>query len=93
MMIFMVWGGAFALYYRVNLIYQMAGAVLFAMAIELAQFFIPGRHPPRISDFVVDAVAACVSIVLIRNVFWLADDLLLVALVGQPSWQRNRPSW
>jgi VanZ family protein len=62
---FMVWGAAFALCYRVNYIYQMAAAVLFAMAIEIAQYCVPGRHA-RISDFVTDAVAACVSIVLTR---------------------------
>ena len=32
--------------------------MIFAGAIELAQFFAPGRHPSRI-DFVVDAFAAC----------------------------------
>jgi VanZ family protein len=35
------------------------GLVLFAGAIELAQLFVPGRHA-RLSDFVVDALAACV---------------------------------
>ncbi len=32
--------------------------VIFAAAIELAQFYAPGRHPSRI-DFAVDALAAC----------------------------------
>ena len=35
---------------------------LFAAAIELAQFYTPGRHP-RVSDFVVDALGACAGVV------------------------------
>ena len=37
------------------------GLVLFAGAIELAQLFVPGRHA-RLSDFVVDALAACIGL-------------------------------
>ena len=37
-------------------------AVVFCAGIELAQLMIPGRHA-RLSDFVVDAAAACVGIV------------------------------
>jgi hypothetical protein len=38
-----------------------AGLVLFAGAIEFAQIFAPGRHA-RLSDFIVDALAACVGV-------------------------------
>jgi VanZ family protein len=63
--IFSLWGIAFSLCYRINLFYQIMGAVLFAGAIEIAQYWIPGRHA-RISDFVIDAAAACASILLTR---------------------------
>jgi VanZ family protein len=36
-------------------------AVAFCAGIELAQLMVPGRHA-RISDFIVDAIAACTGI-------------------------------
>ena len=35
--------------------------VIFAGAIELAQIFVPERHA-RLSDFVIDALAACAAV-------------------------------
>ena len=63
--IFMMWGTAFALCYRINCFYQIIAAVLFAGAIEVAQYWVPGRHA-RLSDFVVDSLAACVSLLFTR---------------------------
>lgn len=37
--------------------------VTFSAAVELAQLFAPGRHA-RLSDFVVDAIAACAGVAL-----------------------------
>jgi VanZ family protein len=37
--------------------------VLFSGAIEIAQLFVPGRHA-RLSDFIIDALAACVGLVM-----------------------------
>jgi VanZ family protein len=37
--------------------------VIFAGAVELAQFAVPGRHA-RLSDFIVDALAACVGLAM-----------------------------
>jgi VanZ family protein len=37
--------------------------VIFAGAIELAQFAVPGRHA-RLSDFIVDALAACIGLAM-----------------------------
>jgi VanZ family protein len=69
--IFMIWGMAFALGYRVKLVYQLVCAVFFAGAIEFAQYWVPGRHA-RISDLVVDITAACFG-VLYAQIFsgWL----------------------
>jgi VanZ family protein len=64
--IFMMWGLAFGLGYRINLVYQLVSAVLFAGAIEFAQYWVPGRHA-RISDLVVDAEAACVGVLCART--------------------------
>jgi VanZ family protein len=63
--IFMIWGMAFGLGYLINLAYELIWAVLFAGAIEFAQYWVPGRHA-RISDLVVDAVAACVGVLCAR---------------------------
>jgi VanZ family protein len=40
---------------------QSSALVVFAGSIEIAQFWAPGRHA-RLSDFVVDALAACIGI-------------------------------
>jgi VanZ family protein len=37
--------------------------VTFAAAIELAQFAVPGRHA-RLSDLIVDALAACIGLAI-----------------------------
>src|SRR5208282_3894774 len=37
--------------------------VFFAGAIELAQIIVPGRHA-RLSDFIIDALAACVGVAI-----------------------------
>src|SRR5262249_36163123 len=65
MAIFVLWGMAFCFCYRINIVYQIMGAALFAGAIEIAQYWIPGRHA-RISDFVIDAAGACAGILFTR---------------------------
>jgi VanZ family protein len=59
--IFLMWGLTFGVWNRAKRTYQMVAAVFFAGAIEIAQYWVPGRHA-RISDFVVDAAAACLGI-------------------------------
>jgi VanZ family protein len=66
--IFAIWGIAFALGYRISLVYQMVCVVLFAGAIEFAQYWVPGRHA-RISDLVVDTLAACFGVLLYSQIF------------------------
>jgi len=57
--IFAATGLAFGLGYGPR--YPIAmGLVIFAGAIEVAQLFVPGRHA-RLSDFIVDAFAACIG--------------------------------
>ena len=56
--IFAITGCALALGYPGRLARTMVLLVIFAGAIELAQFVTPGRHP-RLIDFVVDAASAC----------------------------------
>ena len=57
--IFAATGFAFGLGYGSRYLIPI-GLVVFAGAIELAQLLVPGRHA-RLSDFVVDALAACIG--------------------------------
>jgi VanZ family protein len=60
--IFCATGAAFGLGYTSNRRLPLAIVlVIFAGAIEFAQIFAPGRHA-RISDFLVDAFAACIGV-------------------------------
>jgi len=61
--IFALAGFAIGLGYLSRVIQNTAALVLFAAAIELAQFYAPWRHP-RLIDFLVDALAACAGIAL-----------------------------
>ncbi len=61
--IFALAGLAVGLGYPNRSAWHMAMLAIFAAAIELAQFYAPGRHP-RLIDFVVDALAACAGVVL-----------------------------
>ncbi|MEJ0078882.1 MAG: VanZ family protein [Alphaproteobacteria bacterium] len=75
--IFAITGLALGLGYPGHLWRHAALLVVFAGAIELAQFVTPGRHP-RLIDFVVDAASACAGAVLAaliaRTRFGLARD-------------------
>jgi VanZ family protein len=61
--IFAITGLALGLGYPGRLLHHVALLVVFAGAIELAQFVTPGRHP-RLIDFVVDAASACAGAAL-----------------------------
>jgi VanZ family protein len=63
---FALCGGAFGLAYRLRGIFEGAALVAFAGAIELLQLIVPGRHA-RLSDFVVDAIASCVGVLIGRT--------------------------
>src|SRR5262245_13231918 len=71
LLIFGVVGLAFGLGYRFGHLYQMIGMVVFAGAIELAQYLVADRHA-RMSDFIVDATSACIAVV----VGWLAHKTI-----------------
>ena len=62
-LIFAIAGFAMALGYPHRAAHQLVGLVIFAAAIELSQFYAPGRHP-RLIDFVVDALGACAGVAL-----------------------------
>jgi VanZ family protein len=59
--IFFATGAAFGVGYTHRLSFVTFPLVIFAGAIELAQIVVPGRHA-RLSDFIVDALAACAGV-------------------------------
>ena len=60
--IFLAAGMAFGLGYHVRHLYLAIGLIAFAGSIEIAQYWVPGRHA-RMSDFIIDAVSACIGVV------------------------------
>ncbi len=63
--IFLLVGLAFAMGYPERVLRVTISLVLFCAILEVAQVFVPGRHA-RLSDFLVDAAAACVGTVVGR---------------------------
>ena len=59
--IFAITGFTFGLGYPNRTQFHMSALTVFAGAIELAQLYAPGRHA-RVTDFVVDALAACAGV-------------------------------
>src|SRR5580704_5659399 len=59
--IFALDGLAFGIAYRGHALLLSIAALPLCAGLELAQLFVPGRHA-RISDFVVDAIAALMGI-------------------------------
>jgi VanZ family protein len=61
--IFLVTGIAFGFAYEYRPVLVMAGLVIFCGAVEGGQLLTPDRHA-RLADFLVDAVAACVGVLI-----------------------------
>ena len=61
--IYCVAGLAFGLGYDRKPVLVAILLLIFSGSIEIAQLFVPGRHA-RLSDFIVDAFAMCVGLVL-----------------------------
>jgi VanZ family protein len=59
-------GATFALAYTWRLHVKLWSAVIFALVLELSQIPLATRHA-RFEDFVVDAAAACLGIVLVHG--------------------------
>lgn len=66
---FVLVGLAFGLAYRRNRLLTALVAVAMTGMIEVMQFWAPGRHA-RLSDFVVDALAACAGLAIAAATDW-----------------------
>ncbi len=69
---FVLVGLAFGLAYRNNRLMTALIAVMLTGVMEVLQFWAPGRHA-RLSDFIVDAAAACAGIALAAGLDWIAS--------------------
>jgi VanZ family protein len=69
---FVLVGLAFGLAYRRNRLLTALVAIAMTGVIELLQFWAPGRHA-RLSDFVVDAAAACAGLAIAAAMDWFIN--------------------
>jgi VanZ family protein len=67
---FILIGLAFGLAYPRHRLLTTIIAVVLTGALEVAQFWAPGRHA-RLEDFIVDALAACAGFMLAAGLDWL----------------------
>src|SRR5689334_5411246 len=67
---FILVGLAFGLAYRRHRLITASTLVVMTGAIEILQFWAPGRHA-RLSDFVVDALAACTGLAVAAALDWV----------------------
>src|SRR5262245_57346282 len=67
---FILVGLAFGVAYRHNRFFNALVVVIMTGAIEILQFWAPGRHA-RMSDFIVDALAACGGLVMAAALDWV----------------------
>jgi hypothetical protein len=63
---FSLMAGAFAIGYRFSVAQLVLMALCFCGGIELIQILLPTRHA-RVGDFVIDFVASCVAIAIVRG--------------------------
>ena len=61
LLIFMAMGMAFGFGYPRRFQLLIPALIVFTIAIEVAQIWVPGRHA-RLSDFLVDATASCLGV-------------------------------
>jgi VanZ family protein len=67
---FVLIGLAFGMAYTQRRLLTTAIAVAMTGLIEILQFWAPGRHA-RLSDFIVDALAACAGLAIAAGVGWI----------------------
>ena len=72
--IFLPAGLALGVGYERRHLLQSLALVLYAGAVELIQLQIPGRHG-RLSDFLVNAVSACLGVGLAVLIPWVAQRI------------------
>jgi VanZ family protein len=71
---FVLLGLAFGLAYRQHRLLTTAIAVVSIGALELLQFWAPGRHA-RLEDFIVDALTTCAGLAIAAALDWTMQRL------------------
>jgi len=75
--IFIALGMAFGFGYPRRFLRLTLALIVFTLAIEIAQIWVPGRHA-RLSDFLIDAAASCLGV----GLSWLLLKLRAAAVRG-----------
>lgn len=66
---FVLIGLSFGLAYTRHRLIMTAVAVILVGAMEILQFWAPGRHA-RLQDFIVDALATCAGVAVATGLHW-----------------------
>ena len=77
LLIFMAMGMAFGFGYPRRLLFLTLALMMYTIAIEVAQIWVPGRHA-RLSDFLIDAAASCLGV----GLSWLLLKLRAAVVRG-----------
>ena len=88
---FVLIGVAFGLAYTEHRLRGAVIAVIVIGALELLQFWAPGRHA-RLEDFVVDALTACVGLAVAAALDWAMQRLRSTQTPPEPSVTSRRQS-
>jgi VanZ family protein len=81
---FLMLGMAFGLGYSEKRSVVPAGLLVFCSAIELAQFWVPGRHA-RLSDFVMDTAGAWIGLALALLIIAVTNRVQSHLASGEPA--------
>jgi len=89
-MIFLITGTVFGLGHELRLNVMCTAAIVFSACLEVVQLAVPGRHA-RVSDFLIDAAAACIGLVIAWTVRRLSDGFAFTSrTMGPVATRRER---
>src|SRR5262249_50859176 len=82
--IFLITGAVFGLGHELRLNVMCTAAIVFSACLEVVQLAVPGRHA-RVSDFLIDAAAACIGLAIAWTLRRLSEGFAFTsAAVGVP---------
>ena len=81
---FLMLGIAFGFGYSEKRSVVAAGLLIFCSAIELAQFWVPGRHA-RLSDFVMDTAGAWIGLAIAHLIIAVTNRVQSHLASGEPA--------
>src|SRR5437899_1008704 len=86
--IFLITGVAFGMGYKLRIGVVCVAAVVFCAVLEVVQLGVPGR-PARVSDFLIDAVAACMGIAIAWTARRLSGGIAFASAAARQATQHD----